>query len=81
MKGLTKSEAAGEVDHYVEATGLTDKRKQYAKSLSGGMKRKLSVGIALIADSKVSYPGNVTFHQHHHHSGSNFHSSVRKQSK
>ncbi|PIK54928.1 putative ATP-binding cassette sub-family A member 3 [Apostichopus japonicus] len=53
MKGLTKSEAAGEVDHYVEATGLTDKRKQYAKSLSGGMKRKLSVGIALIADSKV----------------------------
>lgn len=53
MKGLSKQQANKEVEHYVEATGLQDKRKQYSKSLSGGMKRKLSVGIALIADSKV----------------------------
>jgi len=33
---------------------LGDKRDTAAKALSGGMKRKLSVGIALIADSKVS---------------------------
>jgi len=33
---------------------LEDKRDTAAKALSGGMKRKLSVGIALIADSKVS---------------------------
>jgi len=33
---------------------LEDKRHTESKALSGGMKRKLSVGIALIADSKVS---------------------------
>ncbi|XP_022091487.1 ATP-binding cassette sub-family A member 3-like [Acanthaster planci] len=53
LKGLTSSEVKKESDHYIEATGLQDKRKQYAKSLSGGMRRKLSVAIALIADSKV----------------------------
>ncbi|XP_038064273.1 ATP-binding cassette sub-family A member 3-like [Patiria miniata] len=53
LKGLTSSAVKKESDHYIEATGLQDKRKQLAKSLSGGMKRKLSVAIALIADSKV----------------------------
>ena len=32
---------------------LEDKWNAAAKDLSGGMKRKLCVGIALIADSKV----------------------------
>jgi len=32
---------------------LENKRKTAAKDLSGGMKRKLCVGIALIAGSKV----------------------------
>ena len=32
---------------------LENKTKAQAKSLSGGMKRKLSVGIALIGGSKV----------------------------
>ena len=35
------------------AINLTNKRKAASKTLSGGMKRKLSVGIALIAGSKV----------------------------
>ena len=34
--------------------GLEDKRDTQTKALSGGMKRKLSVGIALIGDSKAS---------------------------
>ncbi|XP_033100067.1 ATP-binding cassette sub-family A member 3-like [Anneissia japonica] len=54
LKGLKDpKEVKSEVDHYIEATGLSEKRNQLSKSLSGGMKRKLSVGIALIANSKV----------------------------
>jgi hypothetical protein len=33
--------------------GLADKTNTTVKALSGGMKRKLSLGIALIGDSKV----------------------------
>lgn len=33
--------------------GLELKRKEFSKTLSGGQKRKLSVGIALIGGSKV----------------------------
>ena len=33
--------------------GLADKSNSVVKALSGGMKRKLSLGIALIGDSKV----------------------------
>lgn len=37
----------------LSAINLTNKRNAQSKTLSGGMKRKLSVGIALIAGSKV----------------------------
>jgi ATP-binding cassette subfamily A (ABC1) protein 3 len=36
------------IEHYVEAVGLTPKIDEMSSSLSGGMKRKLSVTIALI---------------------------------
>jgi ABC-type multidrug transport system ATPase subunit len=32
----------------IEAVGLTEKKTTFAKQLSGGQKRKLSVGIAFI---------------------------------
>ena len=35
---------------------LMAKKHEQAKTLSGGMKRKLSVGIALIGGSKVTLP-------------------------
>lgn len=37
--------------------GLEDKRDARSRFLSGGMKRKLSIGIALIAGSKVQGRG------------------------
>lgn len=37
--------------------GLEDKRDSRSRFLSGGMKRKLSIGIALIAGSKVQGSG------------------------
>jgi len=43
-----------EVSDMISVLHLEDKWDTAAKDLSGGMKRKLCVGIALIADSKVS---------------------------
>ena len=37
----------------IEDLQLLDKRKTQSQKLSGGMKRKLSVGIALIGGSKI----------------------------
>jgi len=39
----------------IEVLHLEDKRETASMKLSGGMKRKLCVGIALIADSKVYF--------------------------
>ena len=54
LKGVANPDLVKmEVDRFIVATGLEDKRCVHTKKLSGGMKRKLSVGIALIGDSKV----------------------------
>lgn len=53
LKGMKKSEVNREVEKYVNLLKLEDKIDARAGSLSGGMKRKLSVGIALCANSKV----------------------------
>ena len=53
LKNCPSWRVKGEVDRMIECIGLTDKRYTQARALSGGMKRKLSVGIALIGDSKV----------------------------
>ena len=53
LKGLQKHEVNDEVEKYVKLLKLEAKIDCQAGSLSGGMKRKLSVGIALCADSKV----------------------------
>lgn len=45
-----------EVDEMIYILGLEAKRNKFSKTLSGGQKRKLSVGIALIAGSKVQEP-------------------------
>ncbi|CAE7902215.1 ABCA1 [Symbiodinium sp. KB8] len=52
-KGVPPKEVAAAVDDTIKEVGLTEKRKVQSKALSGGMKRKLSVGIALIGGSKV----------------------------
>ena len=55
LKGYPWPEVKAEVNRMVAVLNLDDKRNAAAKALSGGMKRKLCVGIALIADSKVTY--------------------------
>lgn len=42
-----------EIDRMLSAFNLLEKRNAFSVSLSGGMKRRLSIIIALIGDSKV----------------------------
>ncbi|XP_077762358.1 ATP-binding cassette sub-family A member 17-like isoform X3 [Canis aureus] len=53
LKGLSHHKCPEEVQRMLHVLGLEDKRDALSKFLSGGTKRKLSIGIALIAGSKV----------------------------
>jgi ATP-binding cassette, subfamily A (ABC1), member 3 len=53
LKGLHKDDVNREVEKYVKLLKLENKIDVQARGLSGGMKRKLSVGIALCANSKI----------------------------
>uniref|UniRef100_A0A8C4LCS6 ATP binding cassette subfamily A member 3 n=1 Tax=Equus asinus TaxID=9793 RepID=A0A8C4LCS6_EQUAS len=53
LKGLSRQKCPEEVKRMLHILGLEDKRDSRCRFLSGGMKRKLSIGIALIAGSKV----------------------------
>ncbi|KAM3597560.1 uncharacterized protein V6R79_006150 [Siganus canaliculatus] len=53
LKGYSKDKIPDEVDRIIRILNLEHKRHSRSKTLSGGMKRKLSIGIALIGDSKV----------------------------
>lgn len=53
LKGYPREKIPDEVDRILRILNLEDKRNARSKTLSGGMKRKLSIGIALIGDSKV----------------------------
>ena len=54
LKGCASKDVNNEVNKMIDILGLPHKRKALSHTLSGGQKRKLSVGIALIAGSKVS---------------------------
>ena len=63
LKGLNSKEVGPEIEQMQEAIKLVDKSNCQTRFLSGGMKRKLSLGLALIGKSKVnivptSYPGS-----------------------
>ena len=53
LKGLNKAHTFEEIERMLGALDLQDKRDVLSRDLSGGMKRKLSVGIAFLAGSKV----------------------------
>ena len=53
LKGMAKSAAEAEGSKYITMLNLEPKRNVNVTSLSGGMKRKVNLGIALIGDSKV----------------------------
>lgn len=53
LKGLSRQKCPEEVKQMLHILSLEDKWNSRCRFLSGGMKRKLSIGIALIAGSKV----------------------------
>lgn len=53
LKGVPGTAVKTEIKHYVKILELEDKLNKQSHTLSGGMKRKLSVGIALCGGSKV----------------------------
>ncbi|KAF2894182.1 hypothetical protein ILUMI_11989 [Ignelater luminosus] len=53
LKGLNKAETQKEIDKFLKLLELTDKGDAKSSTLSGGMKRKLSISIALCGNSKV----------------------------
>ena len=53
IKGLSMSEAKLQGNRYTDLLSLQKKRDVYASKLSGGMKRRVNLGIALIGDSEV----------------------------
>lgn len=55
LKGLSKADVEEEVKKYVELLELEPKINAPSASLSGGMQRKLSVGVALCGRSRVVF--------------------------
>ncbi|XP_022745140.1 ABC transporter A family member 1-like isoform X3 [Durio zibethinus] len=53
LKGMKEDGLESAVTEMVDEVGLADKLNTFVRALSGGMKRKLSLGIALIGNSKV----------------------------
>lgn len=53
LKGVEEDTLEGVVAKMADEVGLADKINSVVRALSGGMKRKLSLGIALIGNSKV----------------------------
>ncbi|PAA64936.1 hypothetical protein BOX15_Mlig007406g1, partial [Macrostomum lignano] len=53
LKGLTKAEIRPQVDSFLRDVGLLQKRHELSKNLSGGMKRRLSVAMAFVGNSKL----------------------------
>lgn len=55
LKGIPADQLPAEITKMIKLVGLEEKRKIYSKNLSGGMKRKLSVGIALLGTSRAVF--------------------------
>ena len=53
MKGFHNKDLKEEIERISSLLDLSNALNKYAKNLSGGMKRRLSLSMALIGDSKV----------------------------
>ncbi|RLN96116.1 hypothetical protein BBJ28_00025887, partial [Nothophytophthora sp. Chile5] len=55
MKNVPLTKLNEEVERMIREVGLVEKRKVISKKLSGGQKRKLSVALAFMGDSKLVF--------------------------
>ncbi|XP_056019371.1 cholesterol transporter ABCA5-like isoform X3 [Ostrea edulis] len=55
LKGITGEKLKRRIDQTIKDVGLEDQKDTFAKDLSGGQMRKLSVAIAIVGDPKIIY--------------------------
>ena len=55
LYGATRRDAAEKAREYMGVLGLEDRAKERAKTLSGGLMRRLSIGMALISEPEVLF--------------------------
>lgn len=55
LYGCGRRQAAEKAEKQLQAFHLTDRAKERAKSLSGGMQRKLSIAMALISEPQILF--------------------------
>jgi len=67
FKGMKSSDIPAEVEKMIKSVGLTEKRKAYSNSLSGGQKRKLSVAIAFIGNSRVVFLDGIYYYYYYYY--------------
>jgi len=60
MYGLRGPALKKRVDEVLEVIGLTDRAKEFIKKYSGGMKRRVNIGIALLHKPQVIYMDEPT---------------------
>jgi len=54
MRHMNKKEMDASINKILDLIGLVKDRCTLSKDLSGGMKRRLSIGIALVGDPRVN---------------------------
>jgi len=54
MRHMNKTEMNASINRILDLIGLVKDRCTLSKDLSGGMKRRLSIGIALVGDPRVN---------------------------
>jgi ABC-2 type transport system ATP-binding protein len=55
LHGLPKAEVTKRTDDLLEMMGLTDRASEKVRKFSGGMKRRLSIAMALVSDPEVIF--------------------------
>ncbi|MBE3118020.1 MAG: ABC transporter ATP-binding protein, partial [Candidatus Atribacteria bacterium] len=60
MYGLRGAALKTRVDEVLEVIGLTDRAKEFIKKYSGGMKRRVNIGIALLHKPQIIYMDEPT---------------------
>jgi ABC-2 type transport system ATP-binding protein len=60
MYGLRGMALKARVDEVLEIIGLTDRAKEYIKKYSGGMKRRVNIGVALLHKPQIIYMDEPT---------------------
>jgi ABC-2 type transport system ATP-binding protein len=60
MYGLRGAALKNRVDEVLEIIGLSDRSREYVKKYSGGMKRRVNIGVALLHKPQVIYMDEPT---------------------